>query len=665
MTGTPLFNPSAAIRAQLQSGYKSTDYAIAEIIDNSVEAGAKNINIFIIQGWRNPINQNGRRTRQVQRIITIDDGKGMNREILGSVLSFGYGTHINKTETIVDGFGKLGKFGYGLPNSSVATADITHVWSWQNSIDNTLHTCLNVNDIINEVQSGQSPVVEKQIPSSIHKLMQAANVAPSKSGTIVDWTNTSRCSWAKVESLINHLEETVGRIFRKFIDNKSVIIKVHVFDQQNCDKPHSNRTIRVNDPLFLMKNSIAHGLLVNNEGPDATLFKPEKFSIEKRKPKSLVWCDGNNEDFIPVKVGDKEAIVTIRYSVTSRFLRHSPYAGNSPIGMLARRLSGVSICRSGREISISQAWIRTQDSTERWWGVEIEFPPALDKMLGVTNNKQTVMKLDAFATSDPKEFLEEYNSEIGEKNPDLKLSCVADLVEEMKNSNDDRWLPLLIRHRITERVSVLNKIIQSYGRGSTKTSNGGSISETEIKPVDSFTKTVDIVHKQEDITPPSPEVKQQVELQIEKDESLTDEEKHDILEWLDSEHRARFDTADLDSNDLFQCEQICGKYRFKINSNHKAYGALFTNLNFFLEDVDTDLEKLSPSEITARLSSLRTVIALLLFSMSITQFRMGESASVIRTYRSKMSEQLSEYMEAFEKVEAEDGLTSGAKKEFN
>lgn len=48
LESTPLFNP-AALRAQLRSGYKNTDYAISEIIDNSIEAGASKVDIFLVQ----------------------------------------------------------------------------------------------------------------------------------------------------------------------------------------------------------------------------------------------------------------------------------------------------------------------------------------------------------------------------------------------------------------------------------------------------------------------------------------------------------------------------------------------------------------------------------------------------------------------------------------
>jgi len=35
--------------------------------------------------------------------------------------------------------------------------------------------------------------------------------------------------------------------------------------------------------------------------------------------------------------------------------------------------------RAGRELDLDQAWVIKYDPVERWWGVEVEFPPALDE----------------------------------------------------------------------------------------------------------------------------------------------------------------------------------------------------------------------------------------------------------------------------------------------
>ena len=74
-----LFNPAMALKAQLNSGYRNADYALAEIVDNSIEAHAKNIDIFIIQK-RSKEGRQVWRTDNVnfQRFPTLDAKKLVN-----------------------------------------------------------------------------------------------------------------------------------------------------------------------------------------------------------------------------------------------------------------------------------------------------------------------------------------------------------------------------------------------------------------------------------------------------------------------------------------------------------------------------------------------------------------------------------------------------------
>ena len=403
LESTPLFNPAAALRAQLRSGYKNTDYAISEIIDNSIEAGASKVDIFLVQRSIDPAHDSGRRVKAVRRIVIVDNGSGFEPNTLNNALTFGYGTHIGDTDHVVDGFGKLGKFGYGLPNSSVATAQDIHVWSWREGIENMLHTNLNVDSILNGNADRQSPIENKQLDRSIARMMQAVEFEFGQSGTVVDWQETERTTWNRSGTLVSHIEETVGRIFRKYIDAGRVVIRLNVFNENEWDESLEQRTVLVNDPLFLMKNSIAHRLLEEKDrDPERQLFVPFKFPYNNSRPKgSYSWSEDGMTHKIAVDIGSgQEAIVTIRFGVTTSFLRKAPYGGSSGIGKLARSNSGVSILRSGRELSLSTAWIPTQDGIERWWGAEVDFPPALDDYFGVTNNKQTAMTLESFATVD-------------------------------------------------------------------------------------------------------------------------------------------------------------------------------------------------------------------------------------------------------------------------
>ena len=194
---------------------------------------------------------------------------------------------------MVDGFGKLGKFGYGLPNSSVATAQDIHVWSWREGIENMLHTNLNVDSILNGNADRQSPIENKQLDRSIARMMQAVEFEFGQSGTVVDWQETERTTWTRSGTLVSHIEETVGRIFRKYIDAGRVVIRLNVFNENEWDESLEQRTVLVNDPLFLMKNSIAHRLSRKKTGiPNANFFVPFKFPYNNSRPKgSYSWSE--------------------------------------------------------------------------------------------------------------------------------------------------------------------------------------------------------------------------------------------------------------------------------------------------------------------------------------------------------------------------------------
>ena len=113
--------PSLAIRAMKDNGYRNMAYGIAELVDNSIQAGSKNVRIIIMED-EVPLAQRTR-TRAVQ-IAVVDDGCGMTREGLQSALQFGNGSRLNDRSGI-------GRFGVGLPNSSINFCEHLQVWSWQ------------------------------------------------------------------------------------------------------------------------------------------------------------------------------------------------------------------------------------------------------------------------------------------------------------------------------------------------------------------------------------------------------------------------------------------------------------------------------------------------------------------------------------------------------
>jgi len=87
--------------------------------------------------------------------------------------------------------------------------------------------------------------------------------------------------------------------------------------------------------------------------------------------------------------------------------------GAKPYGKHAGKNIGVSIVREGRELALDPSWAIGYDPTERWWGVEVDFPSGLDEVFGVTNNKQAatlfshMVNFDWKAEAEPgQEFLD-------------------------------------------------------------------------------------------------------------------------------------------------------------------------------------------------------------------------------------------------------------------
>ena len=105
------------------SDYKDSVYALAEILDNSVDAEAKKIEMITIT-----------KNKKVTEIFFVDNGIGMSEKMLAKCVVFSEGTNTSGTK-------KTGFFGMGLPNSSLSQCrdfsvicKINNTWR-QNRVD--------------------------------------------------------------------------------------------------------------------------------------------------------------------------------------------------------------------------------------------------------------------------------------------------------------------------------------------------------------------------------------------------------------------------------------------------------------------------------------------------------------------------------------------------
>jgi hypothetical protein len=360
------------------TGYKNIESAVAEIIDNSEEANAKNA--FVILGeYVDP--SSGRKV--VHEIGFLDDGDGMDTNILGSCLGIGSSTRFARRG--------LGRFGVGLPQASLYACPNVIVYSWQNGVQNSQKVFLDINKVKSGEQTEIADPINEPIPEKyqqyIHYQTPTKSFDFSKSGTLVIWANCDRISPKTRGPLTERLEFALGQKFRHFIHNSEFNIKIIAHENQDAAVD-----VAPNDPLFLMEDNY---VLCNEENP-AQIYKGVKG--DHLEPAFELY----GEVVVPIKYIDKNgnvstANVTIRFSkVKAKFYDETAFPtgnpGSYPFGKYASKMEGISVVRAKREIDFRQFdfYSTTNEPQHRWWGCEIMFDPILDEAFGVANNKQYV-----------------------------------------------------------------------------------------------------------------------------------------------------------------------------------------------------------------------------------------------------------------------------------
>src|ERR1051326_6290160 len=103
------------IEATRDSGYKTTASAVAELIDNAFQAKASKVDVSILETTVNSARN--------LTVIIKDNGSGMPPSVLRLALQFGGSTRFNSRTGV-------GRYGMGLPNSSLSQARRVDVYSW-------------------------------------------------------------------------------------------------------------------------------------------------------------------------------------------------------------------------------------------------------------------------------------------------------------------------------------------------------------------------------------------------------------------------------------------------------------------------------------------------------------------------------------------------------
>lgn len=182
-----LLVPSNFIRAVRESGYVSLSTALAELVDNAIQAKATNIAIDVRRRPGSPHPE----------IEVADDGTGMSRREIGLCLRFGGSSRYDARES-------FGRFGMGLPAASLSQARRVEVVAWQGD-GPELEVALDVD----EIAAGE--------PATLR--VRQVGHSTTTSGCRVTWRSCDRIEYRRLGWLERALRRDLGRMYRRFLSS--------------------------------------------------------------------------------------------------------------------------------------------------------------------------------------------------------------------------------------------------------------------------------------------------------------------------------------------------------------------------------------------------------------------------------------------------------------
>jgi hypothetical protein len=354
--GWDLMVGDAFVRGMRDIGYKSTAFALAELGDNSIQAGATWLDIVF------GFDKGAKPTK----IAIVDNGHGMEPKMVRASLIWGAGTRAHNRE----GFGK---YGYGLPSASVSQCFRVEVYS-KTSGGDWHRAYLDVDEISHGKWTHgnriQTPEQEPMDPPTfvIDQLKKAGRWDDLDHGTVVTWNrlDPNRIDARRREELRNRLIMNLGVIYRNYLS----------------DTPMTVDGVRVEpcDPLFLTPG-----------------FRG--YDIDEDRAQELPAAVVEVKD---KQRGEVVGRMRVRFArMPATFFRKPEYKHTNRPGRgntnerleIADANNGIIFLRNARQIDVIRPPRRLASfnaTTDRFWAVEVDFDATLDDMFSITTSKQQV-----------------------------------------------------------------------------------------------------------------------------------------------------------------------------------------------------------------------------------------------------------------------------------
>lgn len=360
---------AAFVRSIQSIGYKNSASAMGDIIDNSLEANASKIAIYI---------EGEGQKRDPNNIIIMDNGIGMHPLLMRKAATWGGTDREGSSEG-------LGRFGFGLPSASMSQGDKFQVISKQEGQKTFM-----VEFDLRKAEQGlyndsngmmQMPAAKEYELSKSMKKMQTKFLGDSESGTIVVlYPTKEQLSHKSVKGLTDHFRRELGTIFYNFLNDRSL----YVTNSEEGVRAAKDCLVQPIDPSFRDPNGMHFDIEGSTSSPD-----PVGVIKDVLNPKTLAKGDIR---------------IYMNYLGPKFFRKTNGEKGLNPRHSISKDSNGYVMMRNGRIIDCishiqKQHWtnmpktgvITTFGSNDAWLKVMIDFDASLDDLFGVETTKQRAM----------------------------------------------------------------------------------------------------------------------------------------------------------------------------------------------------------------------------------------------------------------------------------
>jgi len=347
----------AVVKGMRDLGYKSMATALDELIDNAVQAEASDVHVYVGEEAKPSF------------VAVIDNGHGMSPTMLRLSAVWGAGHHQDEEE--LTGFGK---YGYGLPSACVSMGK--RFTTYSKLAGSAWHK---VGVDLQKIEEGDyghgQPVQVEQaepteLPTFLSGYLRKHFGKDLEHGTVVVIDKLDRLTWKTKTAISRHLMEHFGLIYRNFSRTSKVWVQ--------------GKKVDVLDPLFLTPGARYFDL--DGDTTKAEALPGGVIDVKDQEARNVVGQ------------------VRVRYSsMPPWFARSAEDRLKTKGGKANPRFNvlddnnGIIVCRAGRQIDVVRSKRDTElgikfavNNDDRYWGVELDFDPALDDEFSITTSKQQV-----------------------------------------------------------------------------------------------------------------------------------------------------------------------------------------------------------------------------------------------------------------------------------